>query len=154
MDIKVYGREKSCRRDRLIALALCIVIFLLGYINLDNNCNWGDDYAAYMADGIAMAEGRYDEQIRLNVILRSGRLVDKQSEHVHVFGYPLLLAAVNHISGFDTREFSNLFLYKLPSLISFSVMAGVYYLFLRKRLGTAMAFLMTLALCVCARLLH
>jgi len=141
------NNESVLKKDRLIAVALALAIFVLGYINLDNNCNWGDDYAAYMADGIAMAEGRYDEQIKLNVILRSGKLVDKQSEHVHAFGYPVLLAVVNLLSGFDTQDFSNLFLYKLPSLISLSVMAGVYFLFLRKRLGTAVSILMTLALC-------
>lgn len=139
--------HRNKRIDHYIAVALCLAILLLGLMNLDNNCNWGDDYAAYMADGIAMAEGRYDEQIKLNVVLRSGRLVDTQSEHVHVFGYPLLLALVNAFAGFDTETFSNLYLYKLPSLIAFSLMAGVYYLFLRKRLGTAVSILMTLALC-------
>jgi len=147
MEAKICGKEKFYRRDLFIALALCLVIFLLGYINLDNNCNWGDDYAAYMADGIAMAEGRYEEQTKLNVILRSGRIVDKQSEHVHAFGYPLLLALVNALAGFDTQDFSNLFLYKLPSLISFAMMAGVYFLFLRKRLGLGASIFISLALC-------
>lgn len=138
---------KALRTDCLIALALVFAIFLLGYINLDNNCNWGDDFAAYMADGIALAEGRYEEQIKLNVILRSGRLLDEQTEHVHVFGFPLLHALTYSLAGFDTVDYSNLYLYKIPSLIAFSLMAGIYFLFLRKRLGVSLSLLMTLALC-------
>jgi len=147
MSDRFCGMDKKSRTDHFVAIALCFAILLLGLLNLDNNCNWGDDFAAYMADGIAMAEGRYEEQIRLNVILRSGRLVGEQTEHVHVFGYPLLHALVYSISGFDTASYSNLYLYKLPSLIALSLMAGAYFIFLRKRLGLSISVLMTLALC-------
>ena len=147
MNVKLQEKEKMCWTEFFIALALCLAIFLLGYINLDNNCNWGDDFAAYMTDGIAIAEGRYEEQTKLNVILRSGRLVGEETQHVHVFGYPLLHALVYSFAGLDTVGFSNLYLYKLPSLIALSLMAGVYFLFLRKRLGRTLSVFMVLALC-------
>lgn len=145
--LKLSGASTTDRADILLALILCAAIFVLGAINLDNNCDWGDDYAAYMTDGIAMAQGRYDEQIKLNVILRSGRLLDKQSEHVHAWAYPMLHAVTFRLFGFDRTNFSNLWLYKLPSLIALCAMAGVYYLLLRRRLGKAVAFLLSLLLC-------
>lgn len=135
------------RTDIAVAFILCTLIFVLGFLTLDNNCNWGDDFAAYISDGIAMAQGRYEEQLRLNVILRSGRLVDVESEHVHAWGFPLTHALVHRLAGFDSRGFSQLWLYKLPTLIAFSLMAGIYYLFLRRRLGCRVSVLLCLALC-------
>lgn len=137
----------STRTDVAVAIVLCVLIFLLGFSTLDNNCNWGDDFAAYMSDGIAMSQGRYDEQLRLNVTLRSGKLLDVETEHVHAWGFPLTHAFVHRLAGFDTRDFSGLWLYKLPSLAAFSLMAGIYYLFLRRRLGLWTSLVLCLALC-------
>lgn len=140
--------SRSIRADIVISLAICALIFGLGFISLDNNCNWGDDFAAYMSDGFAMAQGRYHEQLELNVTLRSGRLVAEESEHVHAWGFPLVQALVYKLFGFETKEFSQLWLYKLPSLIAFSLMAGVYYLFLRRHsLGRWLCIFLSLWLC-------
>lgn len=87
------------RTDRIAALAISVIILLLGIFNLDNNCNWGDDYAAYLSDGIAIAEGRYDEQILINSVLRDGRL-ENPIKHVHSFGMPLIHALVYSLFGF------------------------------------------------------
>lgn len=140
--------------DIALALILCAAVFLLGFMGLDNNCDWGDDFAAYMIDGIALAEGRYEEQIAINVILRSGSLVGKEEAHVHAFGFPLLHALTYRLAGFDTQSFSQLWLYKLPSLLAISMMAGAYYLFLRKRFGLGLSFLLSLALCAHTELYH
>ena len=131
----------------IAALLLIVVIFALGIANLDNNCNWGDDFAAYMADGIAMAEGSYEEQTRLNVILRSGKLVGVQDTHVHAWGFPAIHAITYSLFGFDRAAFSNLYVYKLPSLIALTLMSVICYLFFRRRLGFGISFLMSLALC-------
>ena len=147
MDQENTIKGRKYNQDHIIAVFICIVIFVLGCMNLDNNCNWGDDFAAYLIDGIAIAEGRYEEQTKLNVILRSGKLLDKQTEHVHVFGYPLLHALIYSLFRFDKTDYSNIILYKLPSLIALSIMSGVYFLFLRKRFGREISALMTLALC-------
>ena len=139
--VKIKGR------DIAIAFFLCALFFLLGLATLDNNCNWGDDFAAYMSDGIAMAQGRYQEQLELNVTLRSGKLLGEENEHVHAWGFPLVHALVYRLAGFDTRDFSGLWLYKLPSLAAFSLMAGICYLFLRRRLGPGISVFLCLALC-------
>jgi hypothetical protein len=145
-----YSSERRRRAPDIIAavlIALCI--FLLGFFNLDNNCNWGDDFAAYMSDGIALAQGRYGEQIRINKILRDSVATDSAgiSVHVHAWGFPLLEAAVYKLAGFDTVNFDNLYLYKLPSLFFFSIMAGVCYLFFRRRMSVLPSLILVTVLC-------
>ena len=130
----------------LFAIALSIAVFLLGAFNLDNNCNWGDDYAAYMADGIAIAEGKYEEQIHTNAFLRFGGTDDAMT-HVHSFGMPLIHSLVYRICGFDRTGFNNLYAYKLPSLIMLSEMCAVFYLFLRRRTDQYISALLAFALC-------
>ena len=122
------------KTDRVAALAISLIILLIGIFNLDNNCNWGDDYAAYLSDGIAIAQGRYDEQILINSILRDGRL-ENPIEHIHSFGMPLIHALVYSLFGFGY-----IYIYKLPSLIALSIASGVFYLFLRNRFGTLLSF--------------
>lgn len=139
--------QTFARADHYIALGLAVLIFFLGFFYLDNNCNWGDDYAAYLTDGIAMAEGRYREQLQLNVILRSGTLVGQETEHVHVWAFPLLHALVYKIGGLDTHSFSDLWQYKLPSLLTFSLMAGCCFLFFRLRFSRKWSLLLVLLLC-------
>ena len=135
--------------DAFLALALCAAIFFLGFINLDNNCDWGDDFAAYLSDGIAISEGRYKEQTVLNLMLREAQTPEEAGRdgHVHAFGFPLFHALIYSFAGFDRIGFENLWLYKLPSLIFFAAMAGTYYLFLRHRLGRLISLFSTLMLC-------
>ena len=135
--------------DIFLALALCAAIFLLGFINLDNNCDWGDDFAAYMSDGIAMSEGRYEEQTALNLMLREAQTPEEagRPSHVHAFGFPAFHALVHSLAGFDREGFNNLWLYKLPSLIAFAMMAGVFYLFMRHRVGRCVSLFAVVMLC-------
>ena len=132
----VNNDKRRIKLDTLIAMTLIMCVFLLGFYNLDNNCNWGDDFAAYINDGIAIAEGRWDEQIRINLLQREGPDADIDNKvHVHAFGFPLVHALTYSLVGFDRVNFNNLWMYKLPSLIAFALMAGVFYLFLRRRLS-------------------
>lgn len=136
-------------RDAALALLICLGVFLLGFFQLDNNCDWGDDFAAYMADGIAIAEGTYQEQTRLNLLLREAQTAAEagRETHVHAFGFPLFHALVYSLAGFDRVGFDDLWLYKLPSLVFFALMAGVYYLFLRRRLVRAVSVAAAVTLC-------
>lgn len=45
------------RSDRIIALLLCLAVLFAAASGLDYDCSWGDDYAAYINDGIAIAGG-------------------------------------------------------------------------------------------------
>lgn len=134
------------KKTKINGFILSLLIFLLGIFNLDNNCNWGDDYAAYLTDGIAIATGNYEEQISINAFLRFGN-DGNDSVHVHAIGMPLIHSLVYSLFGFDRCNFGNLFLYKLPSLIFFSAMCGFYFLFLRKRFDVISSVALTLAAC-------
>ncbi len=133
----------------ILAVCLFLTVFLSGFCSLDNNCDWGDDFAAYMTDGIAIAEGKYGEQIHTNAFLRYGSR-EEDAVHVHSFGMPLTHALVYRICGFDREGFHNLFIYKLPSLLLLSAMCAVYYLFLQRRSDRYISVVLALVLC-CSR---
>ena len=113
----------------MIALALALAVVLLTGTILNCQHNWGDDFAAYLLEGTALSEGRFDEQVSLNYALHH-RLDPKANygqEHVYVWGYPLLLAAVCSAVGYDRTDFSSIVFYKLPNLLFLGVFvfAGV-----------------------------
>ena len=131
--------------DRITALIIALIILMAGWFSLDYGCRFGDDYAAYLNEGIAIAEGRFREQIRLNYIMHPiDNTLDENSARVYVWGYPLLLAGVYRFAGFDRVDFKSIIWYKIPSLIALAVFAVSFFLFLRRRFG----FLLSLVLSV------
>ena len=90
--------NRYCRRDWLIAVALTVVMLILGACSLTYGMpSWGhDDFAAYISEGIAISEGRLEEQTRLNYTLHPSELPDEASPDglMYVWGYPLMLSAV------------------------------------------------------------
>lgn len=140
--------NRYCRRDWLIAVALTAVMLILGGCSLTYGMpSWGhDDFAAYISEGIAISEGRLEEQTRLNYTLHPSELPDEASPDglMYVWGYPLMLSAVHRLVGFDMENYSDVIWYKLPSLICFALMAGVVYLFFRRRLGMGISAVMVL----------
>lgn len=122
------------KTDRLVAALIAIAMLALCAGSLNCGCSWGDDSAAYMSEGIAIAEGNFKEQVKLNVFLHPSILGDNvKDELVYVWGYPLLLSVVYLIDGFDTDNYSNIIVYKIPSAVFFAVMAVCFFLLLRRR---------------------
>ncbi len=122
------------KADRLIAALLALVMLALCVGSLNYGCSWGDDSAAYISEGIAIAEGNFKEQVKLNTLLHPSILGDNvEDELVYVWGYPLLLSVVYLIDGFDMDNYSNIIVYKIPSAIFFAVMAVCFFLLLRRR---------------------
>ena len=150
--MKQLSRKNN--RDILIALALALAVVLLTGAVLNCPHNWGDDFAAYLLEGTAIAEGRFDEQVSLNYALhhRLDPRVDYGRTHVYVWGYPLLLAAVCSAAGYDRTDFSTVVLYKLPNLLFLGVFVFVFYLLMRKRFGISVSALLTVTFAVCARI--
>ena len=136
------------RRDLIIAAALTVVLFALGIGLLSRGlADWGDDHSAYINEGIAIAQGRLDEQAKLNVRMHPSQLPDealRSGELHYVWGYPLLLSGVYHLVGFDRVNYSSVIWYKLPSLGCLALMAGVMYLFYRRRFGWKLSLGLTL----------
>lgn len=128
----------------IIFLAVCV--FLLGAGALTEGCPWGDDFAAYILQGISIAEGNFDEQIKLNYLLHPSFMPQEASDGtlVYVWGYSLLLAIVYKLVGFDRVGYSSVIYYKYPTVIALALLAVVVYLFLRRRFGFRLSFFLTL----------
>lgn len=142
--------SKGKKRDILIALLLGLVVLLVAGSTLSYDCGWGDDFAAYMSEGIAIAQGKLEEQTEVNAFMHPLQLPDGTlaERRVYVWGYPLMLALVYKLVGFDTVNFQSLIYYKLPILLCLAVTAAVLFLFYRKRMGALLSAFLSLMLCL------
>ncbi len=132
------------KADYITALVLAILMLATGFFSLDYGCRFGDDYAAYINEGIAIAEGRFKEQAHLNFIMHpTGSTVDAFSARVYVWGYPLLLSAVYRIVGFDRELFDSIICYKLPSTIALALFTVCFFLFLRRRFSYTLSLVLS-----------
>lgn len=138
------------RTDRIIALLLCLAVLFAAASGLDYDCPWGDDYAAYINDGIAIAQGRYAEQTRLNYFMHPSDMPAeaKDGTLVYVWGYPLVLSLVYSAAGFDRADYHSVIFYKLPSVVALAAAAGILYLLFRRRLSRASSALLSVYMCV------
>ena len=124
------------RRDWLCTAAITLIALILAVCGLQKGlANWGDDHAAYISEGIAIADGRLAEQAKLNYTLHPTPLPDATGEEglVYVWGYPLMLSAVYRIVGFDREAFTSIIWYKLPLAACYALTAGVMFLLMRRR---------------------
>ena len=138
------------RRDWVIAVLLTIFILLLVGMQLTPGIPmWVGDAAAYLSEGIAISNGTLEEQTAINCIMHPSPLPEEVHENrlVYVWGYPLLLSLVHQMVGFDMVNYSSIIFYKLPSLLAFSLMAGVLFLFYRRFFEEKLAVFLTLIFC-------
>jgi len=140
---------KKLNIDRLLAL-LCAIMVLAAVLPwMSMSVTWGDDQAAYISDGIALAEGSYDEKIRLNSLLHPSPLIegDMSDTRVYVWGYPLMQSVVYSLVGFDRVDYHTVIYYHLPGLICLCLLAAVLYLWFRRSFGLVPSFVMSLFFC-------
>lgn len=140
------------KKDGLIAGVLVIVMLLVAGMQLTRGVPyWGDDFAAYLSEGIAISEGTLEAQAALNAGMHPSPLPkEARGERlVYAWGFPLALSAVHKMVGFDLTDYSSVMYYKLPSLLAFGLMAGVLYLFYRRRFSAALSVFLTLIFCAC-----
>jgi len=133
---------KYTKQDWRMAALVALIILVLGACTLTpGTTTWGDDHAAYINEGIAIAEGRFEEQIERNYAYHPSDLPDEANDSrlVYVWGYPLMLAGVYKIVGFDRVEYSSVIWYKLIPLLSLALTGGVLTLFLRRRFSLYVA---------------
>lgn len=146
-------KRLSTRRltDAATALLITVLVFLLVFFSLGRGCVMGDDHSAYILQGIAIAEGSFEEQTRLNYILHPSYMPDEAEDGrlVYVWGYSLILALVYALVGYDRLGFSSMFFYKLPSAIAFALLAGLLYLFLRRRFSRGLSFFLSWMFSLC-----
>lgn len=136
--------------DRALAFFVALIVFLTVLSTLDKDCMWGDDFAAYINEGIAIAEGRFDQQVAMNSFMHPSPMPKEAAGNdlVYVWGYPLILALVYKLVGFDTVGFQSIIFYKIPSLVALSLMAALMYRFFRLRFKKITAFILSIILCL------
>jgi hypothetical protein len=146
------SEKRTGRLDKATVIILAAVFFVCALCSITDGCYWGDDYAAYISEGIAIAEGNLDRQAMLNTEMHPSPLPDEAvgKPLVYVWGYPLILALVYRIVGFDRVTYASIFFYKLPTVIAFALIAAALFLFLRKRFGYFFSLLLTAAFCACS----
>lgn len=137
--------------DRWMSLFIAVIVALVSVLCLGTaSSDWGDDPAAYLTEGFAIAEGRLEEQAELNVSLHPTKLPENMDGGlVYAWGFPLLLAAVYKLVGWDTAGFGSLIYYKIPSAILLGMTAAVLFLFLRRRFGREVSLIASLGFGLC-----
>lgn len=139
------------RRDRAGAILAALFILILGAASLTKGVpKWGDDFAAYISEGIAIADGSFREQAVKNFDLHPAQLAEEAGEDglVYVWGYPLMLAGIYKLTGFNRVDYSTMIWYKIPLLLSLSLLAAVLVLFYRRRFPLPAAFAAALLICM------
>lgn len=122
------------RADIAAALAVFAVVLVFFLFYMDSFVLWGDDFAAYLSEGIAIAEGRFAEQTALNPFLHPTELPDAAGDTlVYAWGYSLVLALVYKLVGYDPFNLRLLVYYKLPTVLCLALCAGLLFLLLRRR---------------------
>jgi len=147
---------KKLNIDRLLAL-LCAIMVLAAVLPwMSMSVTWGDDQAAYISDGIALAEGSYDEKIRLNSLLHPSPLIegDMSDTRVYVWGYPLMQSVVYSLVGFDRVDYHTVPFYQLPGIICLSLLAALLYLWFRRCISAGPAMLLAVFFCTNNQLLQ
>lgn len=152
---KAQKNISSGAHEALAAFLIVLLVFTLALFSIDNSCYWGDDFAAYISQGIAMAEGRLEEQAGLNLKMHPSPLPTEakaRGELVYVWGYPLILSGIYKLVGFDRVNFGSIFFYKLPSVLALALLAAVLFFFYRRRFGFKLSFLLALLFCCCSEM--
>lgn len=137
------------KTDWLFALAATLIVLLFGSMSLTTGIYpWGDDCAAYISEGIAIAEGKLPEQAQMNLYYHPSDLPLEAHEAgslVYVWGYPLLLSVIYKIAGFGA---GTVIFYKIPLLLSLALTAGALVLLFRKRLPIYFSFILSVIFCM------
>lgn len=137
-------------RDGFVALVLAVVVCLISVAVCGSNHPWGDDYAAYILEGQAIANGTLDQQIKDNVLLHPAEFysadLNAQTELVYVWGLPLVLSVIYKLFGSSRTLVEMFFLYKLVNCVSLGILAGASYWFYAKRMNRKLSFVLTVML--------
>ena len=150
-------QRRYTRADAVIAIVLAVITLLLGVGMLDADHQYGDDFAAYMLEGKAIAEGRLAEQVKVNAFIHpteSRSDGGESSSRVYVWGLPLILSVIYRVVGFDQPTGYAILWYKLPGIFFLAMTAAVAYLFYRRRFSKEISAMMTVLLCWTANLIR
>jgi len=137
------------KKDLIYSCVAVLILLIFGACSLTKGISyWGDDSAAYINEGIAIAEGRFQDQAEINYFYHPTDLPKEAIDSgslVYVWGYPLIISLVYKLVGFSA---DTVIFYKLPHLLFLSLLAGALVLLFRKRLPILFSFLISVAFCM------
>ena len=139
------------KRDWIAALVAFVLVAAVAVGSLKVGLtSWGDDNAAYINEGIAIAESRFNEQLRINYEYHPSSLPDEADDGklVYVWGFPLMLSLVYRLVGFDRTGYTSIIWYKLPLALNLALLGAVLVLFFRRRFSLVASVFLTLVFCV------
>ena len=135
--IAKYCSAPFGRSDYAIALILAVLTLILCAVQVNSGHHWGDDFAGYIAQGIALAKGTSAQYIAENTFMweKTDWVFGPKA---YPWGFPLLLAPIYKIFGF------NLVAFKSVGIICYALFVGIFYIFCAKRLPKIYAIFGTL----------
>ena len=104
----------------LTALFLAIVTLAMALMSANSGHDWGDDFAGYISQAIAIAQGTLEQQAHINLVTHPSDLSFLPAgadSLVYVWGLSLMLVPVYWLFGYDTDSFSSIIYYKLPGIL-------------------------------------
>ena len=128
-------RNKS---DYAIALILAGITLGICALKTSDNFRMLDDSAAYISQGIALAQGEVAQYMADNTLMTSKQDLLYMTPSSYPWGFPLLLAPIYKIFGF------NLVAFKSVGIICYALFVGIFYIFCAKRLPKIYAIFGTL----------
>lgn len=150
-EIKAYNR-----RDLLCALGIFLFVLILaaGRITIGVP-DWGDDHAAYISEGIAIADNHLNEQKVINYFYHPSNITKEANDGklTYAWGYPLLQACIYKLVGFNRTNYTSIIWYKIPLALSLAMLGGVLLLFFRRRFNLVISAFLALLFCLSGDLL-
>lgn len=110
--------------DLKISISLGFVEIILSALMIYNGHNWGGDFSQFIAQSIAIVEGKIDLQIANNTWIIKNSF-DGLGPYIYPWGVSLLLAPLYVIFGFHLVAFKLLF------CVLFGIFVAVFYYFCR-----------------------
>ena len=144
--MKAYGRK-----DWFFALGIFFLVLILAAGQVTTGIpDWGDDHAAYISEGIAIADSRLNEQTEINYFYHPTPLTKEANDGklVYAWGYPLFQACIYKLVGFDRINYSSVIWYKAPLVLSLAMLGGVLFLFFRRRFNLLISASLALLFCL------
>ena len=125
--IAKYCFAPFSKSDYAIALILAILTLILCAVQVNSGHHWGDDFAGYIAQGIALSKGTSAQYIAENTFMweKTDWVFGPKA---YPWGFPLLLAPIYKIFGF------NLVAFKSVGIICYALFVGIFYIFCANRL--------------------
>lgn len=120
-------------------ILILIITALACFLSVKQGHQWGDDFAQYLQQAVALSEGTTDKFVEDNTFIVLNSPVEMATP-VYPWGFPLLLSLFVPFFG------TNIILYKIVCCVIIVLMTAAFYLFLCNYFNEIKSFM--LALCI------